>query len=286
MAEPARVAVVTGANRGLGLETCRQLGRDGTRVVLRARDAAKGRAAAGALAGAALLLLACGVASAQDDEYAEARAALLAEIAEDARRTADWTGRPRFDDRVIEAMRKVPRHEFVPAALRPMAYANRPLPIGHGQTISQPYIVALMSDLLDTEPGQTALEIGTGSGYQAAVLAALGMRVFTIEIVPRLAAEAEERLARLGYDAVTVRSGDGYHGWPEHAPFDAIIVTAAATTIPPPLIDQLKPGGRMIIPVGARFVTQQLVLVEKDAAGTVTTRQMLPVAFVPFTRLP
>ena len=241
----------------------------------------------GALAGAALLLFAAEPALAQtESEYAERRAALLAEIAEDARRTADWTGRPRFDDRVIEAMRRVPRHEFVPASLRPMAYANRPLPIGHGQTISQPYIVALMSDLLDTEPGQTALEIGTGSGYQAAVLAALGMRVFTMEIVPPLAAEAKERLARLGYDDVTVRSGDGYHGWPEHAPFDAIIVTAAATTIPPPLIDQLKPGGRMIIPVGARFVTQQLVLVEKDAAGTVTTRQMLPVAFVPFTRLP
>ncbi len=241
----------------------------------------------GALAGAVLLLLACGPASAQtDDAYAEVREALLAEVAEDARRTADWTGRPRFDDRVIEAMRRVPRHEFVPRALRPMAYANRPLPIGHGQTISQPYIVALMSDLLNPEPGQTALEIGTGSGYQAAVLAALGMRVFTMEIVRPLAAEAKERLTRLGFDDVTVRWGDGYHGWPEHAPFDAIIVTAAAVTIPPPLIDQLKPGGRMIIPVGARFVTQQLVLVEKDAAGTVTTRQMLPVAFVPFTRLP
>jgi protein-L-isoaspartate(D-aspartate) O-methyltransferase len=185
---------------------------------------------------------------------------------------------------VLDAMRRTPRHEFVPEHLRDLAYADRPLPIGYGQTISQPYIVALMTDLLRLPPGGRALEIGTGSGYQAAVLAALGHEVYTIEIVPALAEQAARRLSELGYDAVRVREGDGYFGWPEAAPFDGIVVTAASYQIPPPLIDQLKPGGRMVIPVGAAFLTQQLMLVEKLADGTVRTEALLPVVFVPLTR--
>ena len=181
---------------------------------------------------------------------------------------------------------RIERHRFVPEALQPYAYRNRPLPIGYGQTISQPYIVALMTDLLDPKPGQVALEVGTGSGYQAAVLAELGLTVLTMEIIEPLAKSARARLAALGYDKVRVRWGDGYNGWPDQGPFDAIIVTAVGDHIPPPLIAQLKPGGRMVIPVGARFMTQQLVLVKKDTTGKVTTRQLLPVAFVPLTRTP
>ncbi len=218
------------------------------------------------------------------DEYAERRHRLVEQIAAEARLTAPFTGRRSFDDRVMQAMDRVPRHLFVPENKRRFAYFNRPLPIGYGQTISQPYIVALMTELLDITPGQTVLEIGTGSGYQAAVLAALGVTVYTIEIIEPLANSAKARLAELGYDLVTTRQGDGYDGWAEHAPFDAIIVTAAASHIPPPLVRQLKPGGRMVVPVGPRFMVQQLVLVEKDADGKVKTRQMLPVAFVPLTR--
>ncbi len=223
---------------------------------------------------------------AEEADYAARRARLVQEIAEDARRTAVFTGRRAFDERVTAAMARVERHLFVPEALRSYAYRNRPLPIGHGQTISQPYIVALMTDLLNPAPGQVALEVGTGSGYQAAVLAALGIRVYTMEVIEPLAKSAAGRLEALGYRNVTTRWGDGYDGWPEHGPFDAIIVTAAADHIPPPLIAQLKPGGRMIIPVGARFMTQQLVLIEKSAAGKVTTRSVLPVVFVPLTRRP
>ena len=217
------------------------------------------------------------------DEYAGARERLMREIAADARVTARWTGRPGFAERTMEAMASVPRHRFVPFIRRWAAYRNRPLPIGYGQTISQPYIVALMTDLLDLEGGEKVLEVGTGSGYQAAVLAAAGARVFTIEIIEPLAEQAAERLPELGYGTVSLRSGDGYYGWPEQAPFDAIIITAAASHVPPPLVRQLKPGGRLIIPVGPRFMTQQLVLVEKDAAGKVTTHQLLAVAFVPLT---
>jgi protein-L-isoaspartate(D-aspartate) O-methyltransferase len=177
----------------------------------------------------------------------------------------------------------VPRHEFVPERLRRQAYANRPLPIGYGQTISQPYIVALMTDLVEPGADDRVLEIGTGSGYQAAVLATLVGEVYTIEIIEPLGLAARARLERLGYDNVEVRLGDGYYGWPERAPFDAIVVTAAASHVPPPLIQQLKPGGRMVIPVGSRFLVQQLVLVTKDADGRVTTRQLLPVRFVPLT---
>ncbi|MGD8629246.1 MAG: protein-L-isoaspartate(D-aspartate) O-methyltransferase [Gammaproteobacteria bacterium] len=188
-----------------------------------------------------------------------------------------------IDPRVLQAMATVPRHVLVPEALRDAAYENRPLPIGHGQTISQPYIVALMTNLLALQPGDKVLEIGTGSGYQAAVLAELGMQVFSIEIIEPLGELARANLAALGYDDIEVRIADGYYGWEEQAPFDAIIVTAAASHIPPPLIRQLRPGGHMIIPVGSRFMVQQLVLVDKDENGEVTTRQILPVRFVPLT---
>lgn len=191
---------------------------------------------------------------------------------------------PKLSDRVTEAMGSVPRHEFVPVTQRRHAYENRPLAIGYGQTISQPYIVALMSELADIAPGERVLEIGTGSGYQAAIAAHMGAKVHTIEIVPELGRAAAERLKRLGYGGVEVRVGDGYHGWREAAPFDAILVTAAASHVPPPLIEQLAPGGRMVIPAGPPFIVQQLVLVTKTEDGAVRTRQLLPVRFVPLTR--
>jgi protein-L-isoaspartate(D-aspartate) O-methyltransferase len=171
----------------------------------------------------------------------------------------------------------------VPEALRALAYEDRPLPIGYGQTISQPYIVALMTDLLEPTAGDRVLEIGTGSGYQAAVLAELGLEVYSIEIVPELGDEAAARLDRLGYDKVATRVGDGYDGWPERAPFDGLVVTAAAGHVPPPLIEQLKPGGRMVIPVGEPFRVQRLVLITKAADGSLRSRQLLPVRFVPLT---
>jgi protein-L-isoaspartate(D-aspartate) O-methyltransferase len=183
----------------------------------------------------------------------------------------------------MRAMDAVPRHRFVPPRSVASAYANRPLAIGHGQTISQPYIVALMTELLEPEPGDVMLEVGTGSGYQAAVLAELAARVYSIEIIAPLAESATARLRELGYRNVQVKSGDGYYGWPEHAPYDGIIVTAAASSIPPPLVAQLKPGGRMMIPVGAPFHTQDLILLQKDEQGKVTTTSVLPVAFVPLT---
>ena len=185
------------------------------------------------------------------------------------------------DPRVLSAMREVPRHRFVPEPLRAKAYGDHSLPIGHGQTISQPYIVALMTELLELEPDDSVLEIGTGSGYQSAVLARLAGQVYSIEILPDLARAASERLKQLGYANVTVREGDGYGGWPEHAPFDGIIVTAAPERIPQPLLDQLAPGGRMVIPVGGFF--QELKVFEKDANGRVTERSILPVRFVPMT---
>jgi protein-L-isoaspartate(D-aspartate) O-methyltransferase len=188
-----------------------------------------------------------------------------------------------LDASILGAMREVPRHELVPEDVRPAAYANRPLPIGYGQTISQPFIVALMTDLARPDKDDVVLEIGTGSGYQAAVLSRLVDRVYSIEIVEPLARRATERLHSLGYNNITVRQGDGYHGWPEHAPFDAILVTAAASHIPPPLVGQLKPGGRMVIPVGPAFMAQNLMLVEKDSNGKVQTRVLLPVSFVPLT---
>jgi len=192
-------------------------------------------------------------------------------------------GQKGFDDRILQALRDVERHLFVPERLWPEAYANHPLPIGHGQTISQPYIVALMTDLIDPDKNDTVLEVGTGSGYQAAILATLVERVYSIEIIEPLARQAKDRLARHGYDNVVTRVGDGYFGWQEHAPFDAIVVTAAASHVPPPLIEQLKPGGRMIIPVGGRFAVQYLLLLEKAASGEVVTRQITAVRFVPLT---
>lgn len=187
------------------------------------------------------------------------------------------------DQAVLGAMLAVPRHLFVPEAHRDRAYGDHPLPIGHGQTISQPYIVAFMTELLELEPTDQVLEVGTGSGYQAAVAAMLADSVFSVEIVPELAASAAARLDRLGYRDIETRNADGYYGWKEHAPYDAIFVTAAAGHVPPPLVQQLAPGGRMAIPVGGPFQLQNLVLVEKAADGTVTTRSVLPVQFVPLT---
>jgi protein-L-isoaspartate(D-aspartate) O-methyltransferase len=208
--------------------------------------------------------------------------ALLAEIAAEAKATADYTGRAAFDARVMTALARVPRHEFVPVAEERHAYLNNALPLGHGQTISQPYVVALMTDLLDPRPDHSVLEIGTGSGYQAAVLAELVRQVYSIEVIPELAAEAEERLHRLGYRNVTVKAGDGNAGWPEHAPYDGIIVTAAAATVPPALLVQVRNGGRLVIPVDDRVGgNQQLILIEKSAAGATSERRILPVAFVP-----
>jgi protein-L-isoaspartate(D-aspartate) O-methyltransferase len=192
-------------------------------------------------------------------------------------------GAVRIDARVLDIMKKVPRHEFVPTGQARHAYENRPLPIGHGQTISQPYIVAAMTELMNLRPGDVVLEIGTGSGYQAAVLAELAQAVYTIEIVEPLARQATEQLRRLGYTTVQTRTGDGYYGWPEAGPFDAIMVTAAAGHVPPPLLRQLKPGGRMVVPIGAPFTIQQLMLVEKGSDGTMKTSQIMPVRFVPLT---
>ena len=195
-----------------------------------------------------------------------------------------WSGSEAVRDaRVLEALRQTPRHRFVPAALVPHAYEDRPLPIGYGQTISQPYIVAKMTELLEPKKEDRALEIGTGSGYQAAVLSPLVAEVYTMEIIEPLGIAARERLAALGYKNVEVRIGDGYYGWPEKAPFDCIIVTAAANHIPPPLVEQLKPGGRMVIPVGNPFQTQTLVLVSKGRKGPrdIQVRSLMPVAFVP-----
>ena len=192
--------------------------------------------------------------------------AMIEEIAAEAAATADYTGRSAFDGRVMAAMASVPRHEFVPPAEEVYAYINNALPIGHGQTISQPYIVALMTDLLDPQPDHSVLEIGTGSGYQAAILSELVRQVYSIEVIPELAAEAEERLRRLGYRNVSVKAGDGNAGWPEHAPYDGIIVTAAAAKIPEALLAQLRNGGRMVIPVGGSG-SQELILIEKSASG-------------------
>ena len=185
---------------------------------------------------------------------------------------------------VIGAMGRVPRHLFVPTVLRPGAYADHPLPIGEGQTISQPYIVALMTQLAEPEPDDVVLEIGTGSGYQSAILAEIVREVYTIEIIPELFEDAIARLKSLGYDNVTGKAGDGYLGWPEHAPFDAILVTAAAPEIPPPLVEQLAPGGVLIIPVGPQGRIQKLLRIRKAVNGTTTTEEVSPVVFVPLVR--
>jgi protein-L-isoaspartate(D-aspartate) O-methyltransferase len=219
----------------------------------------------GALAGSA-----CRV-PAQDEALTTARRAMVALIESDGVR----------DSATLAALRAVPRHEFVPADVRDLAYGDHPLPIGYDQTISQPYIVGFMTEQVRPRPGMKVLEIGTGSGYQAAVLAEIGCEVYTIEIVEPLAANAAAVLARLRYGNVRVRHGDGYAGWPEEAPFDAVIVTAAADEIPPALLHQLAPGGRLVMPIGPQDAVQYLVVVEKDATGETAQRALLPVRFVP-----
>ncbi|MDH5539605.1 MAG: protein-L-isoaspartate(D-aspartate) O-methyltransferase [Rhizobacter sp.] len=232
---------------------------------------------------ASLLLVLSAPRDTAAQDFASERHRMVEDISALVRQTRAEIGKSAFDERVMTVMAQVPRHEFVPPGQVVSAYRNRPLPIGHGQTISQPYIVALMTDLARVEPGDAVLEVGTGSGYQAAVMARLAKAVHTIEIVEPLGLQAAQRLKSLGYTNVQVRLGDGYHGWEEHAPYDVILVTAAASHIPPPLISQLKAGGRMVIPVGAAFMVQQLMLIEKNLDGTLSTRQILPVAFVPLT---
>lgn len=233
-----------------------------------------------------VLLLATGWAFGDEDpaETERRRAARLRMVEQDIARDGFFGRTAVRDTRVLDAMRTVERHKFVPPHLVSQAYDDGPLPIGYGQTISQPYIVAVMTELLQVGPEETVLEIGAGSGYQAAVLAELVRKVYTIEIIEPLGKACAERMEELGYSQVEVRTGDGYHGWPEHAPFDAIIVTAAASHIPPPLVEQLKPGGRMLIPVGPPMMTQHLMVVEKHADGRVTQRNVMPVRFVPLTR--
>ncbi len=218
-----------------------------------------------------------------EDAYADARRQLVRTIEEHVRQTSAYLGKSELDPRVIAAMATVPRHEFVPETLRGLAYADKPLPIGNDQTISQPYIVAIMTDLLDLPPNCKVLDIGTGSGYQAAVLAEICASVYSIEIVEPLGTQAANRLARLGYDNVSVRIGDGFFGWPEQQPFDAIVVAAVTDEPPPALVEQLKPGGRMIIPLYSGIASEQLVLVKKHADQSITTRKILPVRFVPLT---
>ena len=217
------------------------------------------------------------------DDFVAARQSMVLEIEATQREVASDTGQARFDPRVMAVIAETPRHLFVRRQDVSEAYENRPLPIGHGQTISQPYIVALMTDLLKVEPGHRVFEVGTGSGYQAAILAKLVKEVYTVEIVAPLGRQAAELLPKLGYANVQVKVADGYYGWSEHAPYDGIIVTAASSHVPPPLVQQLKPGGRMVIPVGTSFLTQHLMVVEKARDGTITTRQVLPVRFVPLT---
>ena len=203
---------------------------------------------------------------------------LVAEIEAEAILTASYTGKVTFRRDVMEVIGRMPRHEFVPVELQPYAYLNRPLPIGFEKTVSQPYIVALMTDMLDLQSKDVVLEIGAGAGYQAAVIAELARRVYTVEIIEELATGAERRLKRLGYQNVEVRTANGYYGWAEHAPYDKIIVTAASDLVPPPLIAQLKPGGRMVVPTGIPE-KQVLTLVEKSADGRIATRDTLPVRF-------
>jgi protein-L-isoaspartate(D-aspartate) O-methyltransferase len=218
-------------------------------------------------------------AGAQD--YAAQRAHMVAEVEAMYAETRTATGLASMSPQVREALGRVERHRFVPESQRRLAYGNHPLPIGAGQTISQPYIVALSTDLIAPQPGQTVLEIGTGSGYQAAVLAEIAAQVYSIELIEDLGRTAAARLAALGYGNVEVRVGDGYAGWPEKAPFDGIVVTAAAPQVPPALVDQLKVGGRMVIPIGATYAAQELLVLTKRADGGVDERRVLPVRFVP-----
>jgi len=222
-------------------------------------------------------------ASSVEDLYMQKRQKMVQLIEEDVRATSQYLDTDELDQKVMQAILKVPRHKFVTPATLEDAYRNHPLPIGYGQTISQPYIVAVMTDLLKLSKSDTVLEIGTGSGYQAAVLAELVEKVYSIEIIEPLGEQARQRFKDLGYKNITTKIADGYYGWKEHAPFDAIIVTAAASHIPHALIEQLKPGGTMMIPVGSNFMTQQLLLINKSMDGELQTQQILPVRFVPLT---
>jgi protein-L-isoaspartate(D-aspartate) O-methyltransferase len=211
---------------------------------------------------------------------------MLDDIRAEINYTQQLTGKAAFSKDVMEAMAAVPREQFVPDDLRPAAFNDGPLPIGYGQTISQPFIVALMTELLLLAPEDKVLEIGTGSGYQTAVLSRLCQSVYSMDVVPELVDTTAVRLKKLGYENVNVRVGNGYHGWPEHAPYDAIIVTAAAPYIPERLIEQLKPGGKLVIPVGQQFMAQQLICIDKDLDGSVHERSVLRVSFVPLVRRP
>jgi protein-L-isoaspartate(D-aspartate) O-methyltransferase len=212
------------------------------------------------------------------DHFDIERDVLLAVIRTQAIYAADKIGKSSLDERVLAAMTKVPRHEFVLVELQQYAYENAPLPIGHGKTISQPFIVAVMTDQLDIQPSNKVLEIGTGLGYQSAILAELAETVYSIELIDELAKSAKQRLKRQGYKNIQIKVGNGYHGWPEHAPFDKIILTAAPDLIPPPLIYQLKPGGRMVLPVGLAE-SQRLIVAEKDLNGRLTTKELMGVRF-------
>ena len=210
--------------------------------------------------------------------FARLRQSMIAEIAAQAIYVSARIGKAAFSRRVMQVMGEVPRHAFVPIELQEYAYANTPLPIGFDKTISQPFIVALMTDLLDLQTDDTVLEVGTGLGYQAAIVAALAQKVYSIELIEELSEQASQRLTRLGVTNVELKIGNGSHGWAEHAPFDKVIVTAAPDLIPPPLIEQLKPGGKMAIPAGLPDA-QQLILIEKDNHGSVTTKEIIPVRF-------
>ena len=235
------------------------------------------------LAGGALVAAIGAMDSSAQDRFEAERRQMVDEIARIARETQRETGRASLSPRVMDAMRRVQRHRLVPRGEQANAYRDSPLAIGLGQTISQPFIVALMTDLAEVKPGDKVLEVGTGSGYQAAVLAELGARVYTIEIVEPLGREAAARLAELGYTGVSTRIGDGYAGWPEHAPFDSIVVTAAARNVPPALVEQLKPGGRLVIPVGESGGAQTLYAIDKKPDGKTDRRAVLGVRFVPLT---
>lgn len=230
------------------------------------------------------LMLACSAAAHADAGYESQRRAMVGEIENEVSATSVYTGIDKLDNAVIDALIAVPRHKFVPPETRSKAYDSRALPIGEEQTISQPYVVAMMTHLSGVDRHSRVLEIGTGSGYQAAVLAEIVEHVYTIEIISTLAQRAAETLDAQGYANVDVRFGDGYRGWPEHAPFDAILVTAAPETVPQPLIEQLAVGGKLVIPVGPEGETQSLQVLEKSADGNVTTQHVLPVRFVPFIR--
>ena len=206
---------------------------------------------------------------------------MIADIEREVQLTRSYIGIDAFSSRVMAVMATIPRDQFVPESSRGYAFANGPLAIGYGQTISQPYIVALMTHFMDLDPSMKVLEIGTGSGYQTAVLASLCAKVYSMELIEALSLSASERLQQMGYTNIETRVGNGYHGWPEYAPYDAIMVTAAATHIPDALIEQLKPGGRLVIPVGQPYSSQQLLLVEKDEDKQIKTRYLLAVAFVP-----